>query len=54
MQGFVYYAGYIFIPVLFLLNLGSNLYRALKNVWNNTKIQTQSDIASHKRYYKRG
>ena len=52
MNKFWYYLGYIWIPFLFLIHFTQNMYRALKHCWNNTIIQTHSDIESARRYYK--
>lgn len=51
MKTIVYYAGFILIPVLFLMYFGSNVIRSVKNSWNNAKIQTRGDYQSHRRYF---
>ena len=53
MKTVVYYLGYLLVPLLFLINLGGNLYRAIKHSFHNALIQTKGDIYSHKRYYKK-
>jgi hypothetical protein len=53
MKNVGYYLGYLLVPILFLINLGGNLYRAIKHSCRNAVIQTQGDIQSHKRYYKK-
>ena len=54
MNTLAYYLGYLLLPVLFLMNLCGNLYSAIKHSYNNAKVQTYSDMQSHRRYYKRG
>jgi hypothetical protein len=53
MKTIMYYLGFVLVPVLFVLNFGGNLFRAVKHSFNNALIQTQSDVASHKRFYKK-
>jgi hypothetical protein len=53
MKTIAYYLGYLLLPLLFLINLGGNLYRAIKHSFRNAVIQTQGDLHSHKRYYKK-
>ena len=51
MKTFLYYIGYVLLPLLFLIHLVRNLYRSTKIALHNTVVQTSSDILSHKRAY---
>ena len=53
MKNIAYYIGFALVPVLFVINLAGNLYRAVKHSIHNAVIQTKSDVQSHKRYYKK-
>jgi len=48
-----YYAGYLLLPLLFVIHLSKSLYRSTKIGIHNAVVQTHSDMLSHKRCYDR-